>query len=324
MIADATSVRQSTSSDAMMCVPMAASMVRTFHHRHFDVDHLLEAKRGRRVSVCLPARDEESTVGRVVATIRRELIERRPLVDELLVIDDGSADGTAAAARAAGAKVVTASAVLAEHDGQAGDGGKGAALWKALYASRGDVVVFCDADVKNFGPRFVVGLVGPLLLDEDLAFVKGFYDRPLDGRPGEGGRVTELVARPLISLFFPHLAGIVQPLAGECAGRRDVLELLPFVEGYGVDLGLLIDVVERFGLASIAQSDLGVRVHRNRSLDDLAPQALAVMQTALARAGAGLDGTWSPVLVRPGVEPLTVAVGERPPMVEVPAYRKSA
>jgi glucosyl-3-phosphoglycerate synthase len=303
---------------------MSASIFRTFHHRQFDVDRLVEAKRGRRISVCLPARDEEATVGRVVGTIRRELVERRPLVDELLVIDDGSIDNTAAAARAAGAKVVAASSLLTEYDTPGTEGGKGAALWKAVYASRGDIVVFCDADVRNFGPRFVSGLVGPLLLDDGLAFVKGFYDRPLDGRPGEGGRVTELVARPLISLLFPQLAGIVQPLAGECAAPREVLEQVPFVEGYGVDLGLVIDVADRFGLHAMAQSDLGVRVHRNRPLEELAPQAMAILQTALARRGAGLDPSWSPVLLRPGAEPLTVAAGERPPMVEVPAYRKSA
>jgi glucosyl-3-phosphoglycerate synthase len=208
-------------------------------------------------------------------------------------------------------------------------------MWKAVYASRGDLLVFCDADVKNFGPRFVTGTVGPLLIDDGLAFVKGFYDRPLDGRPGEGGRVTELVARPLISLLFPQLAGIRQPLAGECAAPRHVLEQLPFVEGYGVDLALVIDVARRFGLGAVGQTDLGVRVHRNRPLDDLAPQAMAVLQTALSRrpgrddAGAagsdrGLDPAWSPVLLRPGQEPTPVAAGERPPMVEVPAYRKSA
>ncbi len=299
-------------------------MARTFHYRQFDIDRLVEAKRGRQISVCLPARDEESTVGRVVGTIRRELVERRPLIDEVLVIDDGSLDATAAAARGAGAKVMAASSVLPDYDTPGTDGGKGAALWKAVYASRGDIVVFCDADVRNFGPRFVIGLVGPLLLDDGLAFVKGFYERPLDGRPGEGGRVTELVARPLISLLFPQLAGIIQPLAGECAAPRSVLEQVPFVEGYGVDLGLVIDVAERFGLQALAQADLGVRVHRNRPLDELAPQAMAVLQTALARQGAGLDPSWSPVLLRPGADPVTVATTERPPMVEVPAYRKSA
>jgi glucosyl-3-phosphoglycerate synthase len=337
MIAPGGGVRQSTYADAMMCAPMTSPIVRTYHHRHFDLDRLVEAKRGRQISVCLPARNEEPTVGRVVGTIRRELVERRPLVDEVLVIDDGSVDGTAAAARAAGARVVRAATVLPEYDSDAAaDGGKGAAMWKALYASRGDVLVFCDADVKNFGPRFVTGVVGPLLLEDGLAFVKGFYERPLDGRPGEGGRVTELVARPLISLLFPQLAAIVQPLAGECAAPRDVLEQVPFVEGYGVDLALVVDVARRYGLGAVAQTDLGVRVHRNRPLEHLAPQAMAVLQAALSRRPAansasgladaepGLDPAWSPVLLRPGREPLPVIAGERPPMVEVPAYRKSA
>ncbi len=338
MIPPGGGVRQSTYSDAMMCAPMTSAIIRTYHHRQFDLDRLVESKRGRQISVCLPARNEEPTVGRVVGTIRRELVERRPLVDEVLVIDDGSVDGTAAAARAAGARVVASESVLPEYDtgpDGAADGGKGAAMWKAVYASRGDLIVFCDADVRNFGPRFVTGIVGPLLLDDGLAFVKGFYDRPLDGRPGEGGRVTELVARPLISLLFPQLAGVIQPLAGECAAPRDVLEQLPFVEGYGVDLGLVIDVAERFGLGAIGQTDLGVRVHRNRPLADLAPQAMAVLQAALSRRpGAdepglvgndpALDLAWSPALLRPGQEPLAIAAGERPPMVEVPAYRKSA
>jgi len=147
-----------------------------------------------------------------------------------------------------------------------------------------------------------------MLTNDEVSFVKGFYDRPLDGRSGEGGRVTELVARPLISILFPHLAPVLQPLGGECAGRREVLEQLPFVQGYGVDLALLVDVAERFGLGAMAQVDLGVRVHRNRPLSELAPQAEAIIATALARAALDVD----------------VEVDERPPMIEVPAYRKSA
>ena len=153
-----------------------------------------------------------------------------------------------------------------------------------MHVTSGDLVVFCDADIREFDPGFVLGLLGPLLTRDDVTFVKGYYERPLDGRPGEGGRVTELMARPLISVFFPHLAGLHQPLAGECAARRDVLEAVPFVGGYGVDLGLLIDVTERFGTAGLVQCDLGERVHRNRPLAELGVQALAILQLA---PGAG-------------------------------------
>ncbi|MDQ1393925.1 MAG: glucosyl-3-phosphoglycerate synthase, partial [Acidimicrobiaceae bacterium] len=196
-------------------------------------------------------------------------------------------------------------------------GGKGQAMWKAVYVSNGDLVVFCDADIRQFAPHFVTGLLGPLLLHDDVMFVKGFYDRPLDGRPAEGGRVTELVARPLIAALLPHLAAMTQPLAGECAARRQVFEAVPFVDGYGVDLGLVIDVAERFGVAAMAQCDLGERIHRNRPLSDLGPQALAVVQVALSRAGMASE--WESRLVRPGEEPITITLSERPPLASLAA-----
>jgi len=281
--------------------------VRVFHHRRVDLEVVLAAKRGHRVTVCIPARDEEATIGRIVRTIRRELVDQSGLVDEVLVIDDGSSDSTALVCRQAGARVVLADDVLPE----AGPGsGKGEAMWKGLAAAEGDLVVYCDADVRNFGPRFVVGLVAPLVLHDDVGFVKAFYDRPLEGQPGEGGRVTELVARPMLSLLFPDLTPIVQPLAGECAARREVLEQVPFVEGYGVDIGLVIDVARRFGLNSIAQVDLGVRHHRNRPLEELAPQAGAIIQTVLSRAGVSI--------------PLHTEIGERGPLADEPSYRKTA
>ena len=292
--------------------------MQTFTHGDFDAARLAQLKRDRRlsVSVCLPARDEAPTVGRIVAGVRRH-----PIVDEVIVVDDGSSDATMSVAAAEGARVVAATEVLPE----CGPGqGKGDAMWKSLYVSSGDLVVWCDADITNFGPRFVTGLVGPLLVREDVAFVKGSYARPLDGRPGQGGRVTELVARPLISLLFPHLVSVIQPLAGEYAGRREVLEQVPFVQGYGVDLALLVDVVARVGLGGLAQVDLGVRVHRNRPLSELGPQAMAILETALARAGVARSPGWSALLVRPGLEPVAVEMAERPPMIDVPAYRKSA
>lgn len=248
----------------------------TFAGTGFDAAGLAAAKGGRRVTVCLPARDEEATVGDIVATIRRRLCVRHRLVDEVVVVDDASSDGTAAAARAAGARVVASEG-----------GGKGAAMRAGLARSDGDLVVYCDADVRPFRAAFVVGLLGPLLAGPGVSFVKGFYDRPFDGHDGEGGRVTELVAKPALRILLPALAGFAQPLAGECAARRDVLEQVPFVRGYGVDVALLADVAGRFGLASMAQVDLGRRVHRNRSLAELGPQAEAVLRAVLARSGLG-------------------------------------
>jgi glucosyl-3-phosphoglycerate synthase len=297
---------------------MPTPILRTMHHRDFPMERLLAAKRGRRVSVCLPARDEEATVGSIVASVRRELMAGG-LVDEIVVVDDGSRDGTAAVARAAGARVVAAQSVLSA-EAPGGTGGKGEAMWKAVYEAKGDLIAFLDADVRNFGPSFVTGLLGPLLTDDDVGLVKALYDRPLEGEPGQGGRVTELVARPLISLLFPHLAAVSQPLAGECAGRREVFERVPFARGYGVELALLVDVAARFGVGAIAQVDIGTRVHRNRPLEELSPQALAILHTALARAGTAVRP--DPLLVRPGAEPATVATGDCPPLIDIPAYRR--
>ena len=300
-------------------------MFRSFDARHFPAARVLAAKKGRRVSVCLPARNEERTIGNTVRTIRSELMDRYPVVDEIVVIDDGSTDSTATEAGREGARVVAATGVLPEYGTEHG---KGQAMWRGVHETSGDLIVFCDADIRGFDPVFVLGLLGPLVTRDDVDFVKGFYDRPLDGRPGEGGRVTELMARPVISVFFPHLAELAQPLSGECAAPRRVLEELPFVGGYGVDLGLLIDVTQRFGTTGLVQCDLGERVHRNRSLSDLGVQALSILQAALQRAGhppadVG-DFPWTSRLVRPGTEPVSVSFAERPPLIQVPAYRKTA
>ncbi|MBW3536992.1 MAG: glucosyl-3-phosphoglycerate synthase [Actinobacteria bacterium] len=231
-----------------------------------------------RVSVCLPARDEARTVGAIVRTIRRELIDSAA-VGEVVVVDDGSTDATATEASAAGARVVAA-------DGSTPGSsvGKGAALRTGLAAAHGDVVVFCDADITNFSARFVTGLLAPLS-DPSIQFVKGYYDRPLQGRNEGGGRVTELVARPVVSLLFPHLRHIRQPLAGEFAGRREALEAVEIEPGYAVDLALLIDLAARFGVDSIAQADLGVRFHRNRTLAELSEQSVAILAMAFDRVG---------------------------------------
>lgn len=292
---------------------MPSSASPTFHHRDFPLDLVAREKGSTVVSVCIPARDEETTVGPIVEAIRVELVDHVGLVDEVMVVDDHSEDRTGEVAAAAGARVVAAEDVL---PGLGFGPGKGEAIWKSVFAARGDLLVWCDADVRDFDPSFVVGLMGPLLSRPDLAFVKGFYERP----DGGGGRVTELVARPTLALLFPHLSSILQPLAGEYAARRSVVEELPFARGYGVDLGLLVDVARRCGPSAVAQVDLGSRVHRNRPLHELGPQALSVLHTALGRAGVRDPGEPA-VLARPGHEPVRVEGGDLPPPVDVAQYR---
>jgi glucosyl-3-phosphoglycerate synthase len=245
---------------------------------------LAESKGDRRISVCIPARNEAATVGPIVHSIVSTLTEGSggvPLVDEVVVVDDGSTDRTAEMAEQAGARVVTAHSPA---------GGKGQAMRSAIDATDGDLVVFVDADVTNFGPHFVTGLLQPLLVDGSVTLVKGFYQRPLHGTPDGGGRVTELMARPVIDLLFPHLSSIEQPLAGETAAPRCVLDKCELADGYAVELALLIDVASLFGVETIAQVDLGVRIHRNRPLTELRPQATDILRAALARAPASALG----------------------------------
>jgi glucosyl-3-phosphoglycerate synthase len=269
----------------MAAVTDARPGIATYDHRGAGVEELLGAKAGRRVAVCLPAHNEERTLGAIVETTSLELVAPG-LVDELVVVDDGSTDATAQVAARAGARVV-ASAAPGTPVGPFGGGprGKGAALARALEATTAELVIFLDADVENFGPHFVTGLLRPLLEDPRVVLVKGRYERPLDGAPTGGGRVTELVARPALSLLFPELAVLAQPLAGETALRRSGVEGFELSPGYGVEIGLLIDVARRHGLGAIAEVDLGVRVHRNRSLAELGPEARDVLAAVLARAG---------------------------------------
>lgn len=239
---------------------------------------LIDRKGARRISVCIPARNEAATIGPIVSAIvsLTGTVAAPALVDEVIVVDDGSTDPTAELARASGAQVIPT---------QTDGGGKGQAMRAALKAADGDLLVFVDADVTNFGPHFVTGLLGPLLADESVTLVKGYYRRPLHGAPDGGGRVTELVAKPIIDVLFPHLGSIEQPLAGETAAHRWVLETCGLADGYAVELALLIDVAARFGVETIAQADLGVRVHRNRPLAELRPQAIDILRASLTRAG---------------------------------------
>jgi glucosyl-3-phosphoglycerate synthase len=295
----------------------------------FDLDALLTAKRRgqHRVSVVLPARDEEQTVGRLVRDLHDRWVRHTPLVDELLVVDSDSTDATAAVARAAGADVVAAADVLPAHGSRPG---KGEALWKSLAATSGDLVVFLDADLLGEVTHFVPGLLAPLLTDPQVDYVKGCYTRPLevDGTsvPAGGGRVTELTARPLLNALWPELAGFVQPLGGEYAGRRSALERVPFVSGYGVEVGLLVDLLQLSGLTGLAQVDLGVRRHTSQEQEALGRMAGQVVSTVLARAGCRSEAGGLLTQFRhdgAGFVPHStpVAVDERPPMATVPEYR---
>ena len=309
---------------------------RTSSGEEWDRHELVRAKRDTTVSVVLPARNEAATVGHMVERLKDELVDRVPLIDELIVIDSGSADETASVATAAGAWVVRQDEVLTSLVDRPG---KGEALWKSLYVTHGDVVVFIDADLEQFDPQFAVGLLGPLLAEPSVQFVKAFYDRPLQaGRtilPAGGGRVTELMARPLLNLHWPHLAGFVQPLAGEYAGRRTLLERVPFMSGYGVEIAMLVDVFELAGLSAMAQVDLGSRRHRNSSdaaLGQMAAQVYLALLSRIERHGLGMmtvDASYELTqFARDGQSfvPTTTDVGviERPPMADVAEYRSRA
>ena len=311
----------------------------TFSSTEFaDLRRLVEAKerQGLTISVGLPTLNEEATVRRVIRAIRTRLMERFPLVDEIVVIDSDSEDRTRDIAREEGVPVHIHSQIL---PGTGNYVGKGEALWKSLHVLRGDIVVWIDTDVSNAHPKFVYGIVGPLLMRPDLQFVKAFYQRPLrvDGelQATGGGRVTELTARPILNLFFPELSGMVQPLSGEQGGRRALLEQLPFFTGYGVETGLLIDTLQRAGLGAIAQVDMKQRIHRNQTLLALSKMSFEILQVALRRVGeAHGERLWDEAnssikLITPEdggkmhLEMHDIIATERPPMATVPAYISS-
>jgi glucosyl-3-phosphoglycerate synthase len=260
---------------------------RTFHHSRFsDIQDLVERKekRGLTISLCLPTLNEEKTIGKSIVVMKSELMQRYPLVDEMAVIDSGSTDRTCEIAREFGADTYLASECLT---GEGEVRGKGENLWKALYLLRGDIIVYVDADISNIHHRFTYGLLGPILFDENIKFVKAFYKRPFKGklglRPTGGGRVTEILVRPLFSQFFPELSGLIQPLSGEYAGYREIFERIPFPIGYGVETGMLIDIVQNWGIDVIAQTDLDQRVHRNQEIVALGKMAFGIMQTFWCR-----------------------------------------
>jgi glucosyl-3-phosphoglycerate synthase len=309
---------------------------RTFSHTDFaDLDTLSAAKRdaGLTVSVCLPARNEAATVGLVVSTLRK-LMDSTDLIDELVVMDGGSTDGTTTIAAAEGAEVFSETEVLPETGPGAG---KGEGLWKSVHACTGDVLVWVDTDITNIDARFVTGLIGPLLTDPSIGYVKAFYERPLRAASGElqpsgGGRVTELLARPLLNAFWPELAGLVQPLSGEFAGRRELVERIPFAAGYGVELGLLLDILRTAGPDAIAQVDLELRVHRNQDIAALSRMSAGILQTALgylADEGRIAEGAWAAdytqfLVGEDGRVPETRALtgSRRPPMATIDGYRR--
>ncbi|MFN8089205.1 MAG: glucosyl-3-phosphoglycerate synthase [Mycobacterium sp.] len=289
---------------------------RSWTHPRWTVAELEAAKRGRTISVVLPALNEQDTIASVIETISPML---GGLVDELIVLDSGSSDETEIRAIAAGARVVSRERAVPE---LAPRPGKGEVLWRSLAATTGDIVVFVDSDLINPDPMFVPRLVGPILTGDGIHLVKGFYRRPLKVGGGEdangGGRVTELVARPLLAALRPELGCVLQPLGGEYAATRDLLTAIPFAPGYGVEIGILIDTYDRIGLGSIAQVNLGVRAHRNRPLADLGEMSRQVIATLMSRCGISDSGVGLTQFFADGSDftfrTSTVSLTDRPPM----------
>jgi len=309
----------------------------TFHHSAFwDLKHLVKEKekQGLTISLCIPTLNEEKTIGKEIVLFKSELMNRYPLLDEIAVIDSGSTDRTLEVASYFGADVYTAADILTEMGEKKG---KGENLWKAIYQLKGDIIVYVDADIKNIHPRFAYGLVAPLVYRPEVKYCKAFYDRPLafsaGVRPSGGGRVTEILVRPLFSLFYPELTAIIQPLSGEYAVRRDVLEQLSFPIGYGVETSHLMDVYDKYGLDAFAQTDLDQRVHRNQETRSLGRMSFGILQTFLTRMKEqgklselpemihalrqfqSHDGTFEQI-------EYDIHEEERPPMISVDAYRE--
>ncbi|MEJ2709735.1 MAG: glucosyl-3-phosphoglycerate synthase [Anaerolineales bacterium] len=309
----------------------------TYHSREFsELDRLvaLKEKQGVTISLGLPALNEQETVGKVIRTLKSALMEQVPLLDEVVLIDSGSVDYTREIAADLGIDVYIHQEILPEYGAFHG---KGEALWKSLHVLKGDLIAWVDTDIKNIHPRFVYGILGPLLRVPHIQYVKGFYRRPLIKGDkiiaGGGGRVTELTARPFINMFYPELSGLIQPLSGEYAGRRSALESIPFFTGYGVETGMLIDLENKFGLSGIAQVDLLERIHHNQPLPNLSRMSFLIMQVVLKRLGERHqvhlleEANLTMNLIRYGMkhyflEPEEIRENERPPMLKIPEYRR--
>jgi glucosyl-3-phosphoglycerate synthase len=311
---------------------------RTWHHSRFeDIGRLvaLKQQKGLKISLAFPTLNEELTIGKEILVIRTELMDRFPLLDEIAIIDSSSKDKTRKVADRFGARVIVSKNILPKYGSFRG---KGENLWKSLYALEGDIIVWVDADISNIAPKFVYGLVGPLLEDDGISYVKAFYERPIRSSGGGiaqsgGGRVTEILVRPLFSLFYPELAFLIQPLSGEYAGRRSLLERLSFSTGYGVELGHLVDICHLAGCGAIAQVDLDMRIHRNQSTAALGKMAYGILNTFFARGEKYSYakfprelGSRHIALERHGSEHRVVKSGisaeERPPMIEIGEYRE--
>lgn len=306
-------------------------------HEYDDLQRMvaLKQQQGATISLALPTLNEAATIGEIIGQLQERLMREVPLLDELVLIDSGSDDRTREIAAAHGVPVHIHQEILPQYGVFHG---KGEALWKSLYVLRGDIIAWCDTDIKNFHPRLVYGLLGPLLRERRLVFSKGFYRRPIQF--GEqisasgGGRVTELTARPLLNLFYPELSGMLQPLSGEYAGRRSALEEVPFFTGYGVETGMLIDLLERHGLNALAQVDLLERIHRNQELVPLSKMAFAITQVVIQR----MEQRQRVSLLEPvnqsmklitqrtdggfHLELREIRDHERPPMARIPEYRR--
>jgi glucosyl-3-phosphoglycerate synthase len=309
---------------------------KTWHHSRFsDIGRLvaLKEKKGLKISLAFPTLNEEATIGKEILVMRTELADRYPLLDEIAVIDSSSKDNTKKIAEQFGAKVFISKSILPKYGSFRG---KGENLWKSLYALEGDIIVWVDADISNISPKFVYGLIGPLLEDDSVSYVKAFYERPIRSAagiaPSGGGRVTEILVRPLFSLFYPELAGLVQPLSGEYAGRRTLLEKLSFSVGYGVELGHLVDILEMEGTGALAQVDLDMRIHRNQDIAALSRMSFGILNTLYSRleryGKLKLTETTGASHIRlewDGAEHKPVFTGispeERPPMRDIPEYR---
>ncbi len=309
----------------------------TFHHSQFwDLRQLVQEKQkqGLAISLCIPTLNEEQTIGKEVVLFKSELMDRYPLLDEIAVIDSGSTDRTVEVASSFGADTHFSADILPN---MGSERGKGENLWKAIFELKGDIIIYVDADIKNIHPRFAYGLVAPLIYRPEIHYVKAFYDRPLvtskEVRPSGGGRVTEILVRPLFSLFFPQLSALIQPLSGEYAVRRQVLERLPFPIGYGVETSHLIDVYSEWGLQAFGQTDLDQRVHRHQSTRDLGKMAFGILHTFLNRVRSrGIVSDLSeltPILRQFQVRNeeyeqviFEIREQERPPMITIDEYRR--